>query len=136
MSDINISVEGGSSVRLKTAGKYCDKDIVVSSSGGGGGGEVNTGTCTIKIAVPSQSNYYSAYEKVSSGQVTYQIDRNYTGGTLTKTVRCNSVMYIQGSTVKGATLSDGELLRLVSGYGIAYKTPSTQGVTIEITLTA
>ena len=36
MSDINISVEGGESKRLLTAGKYCDRDIVVTASGGGG----------------------------------------------------------------------------------------------------
>ena len=38
MSEINISVEGGTSKRLLTAGKYCDRDIVVTASGGGGGG--------------------------------------------------------------------------------------------------
>lgn len=31
----NITVEGGSSVRLPTAGKYCDRDIVVTAEGGG-----------------------------------------------------------------------------------------------------
>ena len=30
----NITVEGGSSVRLPTAGKYCDRDIVVTALGG------------------------------------------------------------------------------------------------------
>ena len=30
MSEHNITVEGGSSVRLKTVGKYCDRDIVVT----------------------------------------------------------------------------------------------------------
>lgn len=34
----NITVEGGKSVRLPTAGKYCDRDIVVTATGGGGGG--------------------------------------------------------------------------------------------------
>lgn len=110
--------------------------VNVPTGGGGGGSEINTGTCTIKITVPSSSNYYSAYEQVKSGAIDYKIDRNYTSGTLTKTVRCDSLMYIQGSTVKGATLSDGELLKLVSGYGIAYRTPSTAGVTVQITLTA
>lgn len=37
MSEFNIEVAGGSSVRLPTAGKYCPKDIVVTASGGGGG---------------------------------------------------------------------------------------------------
>lgn len=36
MSDINITVEGGTSKRLLTAGKYCDRDIVVTAEGGGG----------------------------------------------------------------------------------------------------
>lgn len=33
----NITVEGGTSVRLPTAGKYCDRDVVVTATGGGGG---------------------------------------------------------------------------------------------------
>lgn len=33
----NIEVEGGTSVRLPTAGKYCDRDIVITATGGGGG---------------------------------------------------------------------------------------------------
>lgn len=36
MNDININVAAGSSVTLKTAGKYCDKNIVVIASGGDG----------------------------------------------------------------------------------------------------
>lgn len=32
----NITVSGGTSVRLPTAGKYCDRDIVVTATGGGG----------------------------------------------------------------------------------------------------
>ena len=35
MSEFAIEVEGGSSVRLPTAGKYCDRDIVVTATGGG-----------------------------------------------------------------------------------------------------
>ena len=31
----NITVEGGTSVRLPTSGKYCDRDIVVTATGGG-----------------------------------------------------------------------------------------------------
>jgi hypothetical protein len=34
---INITVEGGSSKRLLTAGKYCPEDIVVTATGGCGG---------------------------------------------------------------------------------------------------
>lgn len=32
----NITIEGGTSVRLPTAGKYCDRDIVITATGGGG----------------------------------------------------------------------------------------------------
>ena len=35
MADIAITVDGGSSKRLLTAGKYCDKDILVTATGGG-----------------------------------------------------------------------------------------------------
>ena len=35
MSEHNIVVEGGTSVRLLTAGKYCDRDILVTAEGGG-----------------------------------------------------------------------------------------------------
>lgn len=32
----NIELQSGSAVRLKTRGKYCDRDIVVTATGGGG----------------------------------------------------------------------------------------------------
>lgn len=38
----NITVEGGTSVSLPTAGKYCDRDIVVTATGGGGVNEPTT----------------------------------------------------------------------------------------------
>ena len=34
MSEFNISIEGGTSYRLHTAGKFCDRDIVVTAEGG------------------------------------------------------------------------------------------------------
>jgi hypothetical protein len=40
MSQFDITVEGGTSVRLPTAGKYCPKDILVTATGGGGGGKL------------------------------------------------------------------------------------------------
>ena len=36
-------MEGGTSKRLLTAGKYCDRDIVVTAQGGGGGGGDSNG---------------------------------------------------------------------------------------------
>lgn len=35
MSEHNITVTGGTSIRLPTAGKYCDRDIVITAEGGG-----------------------------------------------------------------------------------------------------
>lgn len=49
----NIEVAGGSSVRLPTAGKYCDRDIVVTASGGGGGGA----TCKLKVVASNYEEY-------------------------------------------------------------------------------
>lgn len=34
MSELAFTVEGGQTVRLKTAGKYCDRNIVVTATGG------------------------------------------------------------------------------------------------------
>ena len=38
----NITVECGTSVRLPTAGKYCDRDIVITATGGGSVTEPST----------------------------------------------------------------------------------------------
>ena len=38
----NITVDSGTSVRLPTAGKYCDRDIVVTATGGGSVSEPST----------------------------------------------------------------------------------------------
>ncbi len=39
MADIPITVDGGTSKRLLTAGKYCDKNILVTATGGSAGGQ-------------------------------------------------------------------------------------------------
>ena len=104
-----------------------------------GGGQINTGTCSVKIAVPGTGNYYFAYEQVeSSGNIAYRIDRNYlsSGAASTKTVRCDSIMYIQASGINGVEISDGELIYILSNYGVVYKTPHTAGATAEIVLLA
>ena len=40
LAELNIEVSGGTSTKLLTAGKYCDRNIVVIASGGGGSGDV------------------------------------------------------------------------------------------------
>ena len=101
-----------------------------------GGGEANMNTCTVVIDVPSKANYYICYEAVSGGAITYNITKHYTDSNITKTVRCDSVINVVAGTIKGATVTDGEVLRIVSGQGAVYGTPSTAGVTVEITFTA
>lgn len=46
----NIEIEGGTSVRLPTAGKYCDRDIVVTATGGG---EIQSASGTYTLASDS-----------------------------------------------------------------------------------
>ena len=129
----NIEVEGGKSVRLPTAGKYCDRDIVITATGGGG--EVNMNNCTIVTDPPSKTNYYVCRETVnSSGGITFNISKHYTDASITTNARCDSTMYIVAGTIKGATVTDGEVLRVVSGQGLVYKTPSTASASAQITL--
>lgn len=70
MSDINISVDGGTSKRLLTAGKYCESDILVTASGGGDDGSFKSvleGTA-VKPTLPSdltkirQYGFYPCYQ--------------------------------------------------------------------------
>lgn len=51
----NIEVEGGSSVRLPTAGKYCDRDIVITATGGG-------------AVVPDPRDQYQRVEYIESAE--------------------------------------------------------------------
>lgn len=57
LAELNIEVSGGTSTKLLTAGKYCDRNIVIIASGGsGGGGDLPekafliTGDCRYRFA--------------------------------------------------------------------------------------
>ena len=52
MSAFNIEVAGGSSVRLPTAGKYCDRDIVITATGSASGSGVVYGKSETIVGVP------------------------------------------------------------------------------------
>jgi hypothetical protein len=133
---VNIT-ENGTTEVLPDEGFALSKVTVnVEVESGGGGGEVNMGTCTINIIPPSSSNYYTSRETVSNGAITYTTSRSYTGSKFAVNARCDSVMYVSASTIKSATTTDGEILNVVSGYGIAFKTPSGNGTTVTITLGA
>ena len=56
MADIAITVDGGTSKRLLTAGKYCDKDILVTATGGQPEPEPpDDGKTRLYITVPANS---------------------------------------------------------------------------------
>ena len=56
MADIEITVDGGTSKRLLTGGKYCDKNILVTATGGGGGPEPpDDGKTRLYITIPANS---------------------------------------------------------------------------------
>lgn len=44
---IEITVQGGTSKKLLTGGKYCPEDIVVTAEGGGSGASIETFTGTV-----------------------------------------------------------------------------------------
>ncbi len=56
MADIEITIDGGTSKRLLTAGKYCDKNILVTATGGGGEPEPpDDGKTRLYITVPANA---------------------------------------------------------------------------------
>lgn len=65
MSDINITVDGGTSKRLLTAGKMCDRNILITATGGGGGdlpeeAYIITGNCMWRFSSPGGNWYFEA----------------------------------------------------------------------------
>lgn len=82
MSTFDFSVESGDSLKLKTAGKYCDRDIVVTATGGGG----ITPTGTIEITengTHDVTNYASANVNVPSVEPIIQSFTATRNGTYT-----------------------------------------------------
>lgn len=71
----NIVVPGGTTVRLPTAGKYCDRDIIVTAEGGGLSldvvtasslpGTVVDGQIVLETATPANNVYVSTEEPAS-----------------------------------------------------------------------
>lgn len=73
----NITVEGGKSVRLPTAGKYCDMDIVVTAVGGGGTTPANPIIEPLEIAANGTYTAPSGVDGYSPVTVNVPIPEGY-----------------------------------------------------------
>ena len=82
----NITVEGGKSVRLPTAGKYCDRDIIITATGGGGGAELNIAygdtapedTSKLWVKTSEPSGVIMSADKVFDGEAREASIKQYT----------------------------------------------------------
>lgn len=81
MSEFNITIPGGESKRLKTGGKYCPEDILVTAEGGGNSANYENalldGSLTeytndsVTALRASAFRIYTSLEKISLPNVTY-----------------------------------------------------------------
>lgn len=75
----NIIVDGGSSVRLPTAGKYCVRDIVVTANGSGGGELTPVATSLIRRGIGYIDTGIDAANSNLTIQVQYEFETVPTG---------------------------------------------------------
>lgn len=116
MSEINITVEGGTSKRLLTAGKYCDRDIVVTAEGGGGGGQVGEFTQYAKfVATPASSTSFTIENPLGGIAKKVFVERTVTDVTSSRKIQ----QYIADNDfamgVLFATATDGGARYTVKG---------------------
>lgn len=77
----NITVEGGTSVRLPTEGKYCDRDIVITATGSGTAPEDLDSVLSEQEALIA--TLQDTLRGKSSGEVQYEVwTITYTDGTV------------------------------------------------------
>lgn len=77
----NIEVESGTSVHLPTAGKYCDRDIVVTATGGGGGSDLPAGYSKVDFI---EFNGKQLVDTLIIGNQDTQIRASFTWGNATQ----------------------------------------------------
>ena len=82
MSEHNITVKGGASIRLPTGGKYCDRDIVITSEGNASEEYVGEYTVTPsrQIKVLETANKVLS-ENITVLAIPYSEASNNSGGT-------------------------------------------------------
>lgn len=101
------------------------------------GESVNLGTCTVNVMPVASTNHYICRETVATdGTISYAISKSYTSSKISVKARCNSVFYVVVSNAQSAEVTGAELLKFISGQGVAIKTPSDDGATATITLKA
>lgn len=76
----NITVEGGKSVRLPTAGKYCDRDIIITAEGG---------TEDLDAVLTEQEELIDELKDVLLGKAS---------GECNHTIEVWTITYVDGST--------------------------------------
>ena len=110
MSEFKITVPGGSTVRLPTSGKYCDRDIVITATGNSGAAGVET--CSVTVDFFS----YGAimYTQLTSGGISAQ-QISGAGQVVLTDVVCGSMIavYLPSSNV----LIECYDVELLSDYG-------------------
>lgn len=94
---MEITVQGGTSKKLLTGGKYCPDDIVVTAEGGGGsgGGSVETCTVTVIASVLRINGCISTNFNEENGVHCQDCGTLSTGSYIISDVVCGSCIVIQ-----------------------------------------
>ena len=105
---MNINVQGGSSVKLLTAGKYCEEDIVVIATGDGGGSNLIEVENLSDIKAFDTEKIYKVKGEVPRGFYFYDSRFNK---TLTLTQYMFLSLEVIPQVVESLILVDGEQLK-------------------------
>lgn len=140
MSTHNIIVPSGTSKRLRTGGKYCDRDIVVSAVGGEGGEGGVVDTCTVILDVSSQ-RYWHPNDKVRVFYTAYvnevraefiETDATTSPQIILPCVVCGSAIYVYTEVFAFERPSDCALSTDEYHHCIICPSEPEQTITIEL----